>query len=506
MSEITPLSAELRIITAGRTGFENDLRRDETIELIRARTAIDAIGELANPIDEMSPSGTVVLVGPDALLPGEEQEYIRAVRKVMPEARVVHISDSSADGAGFDATLKPGASTDRLWGVLGISVSENDPEPIEATPAPTPMAPSIAPKPVEPSDSIGLASDRATEPIPEPVEVHTRPIRPVSTGSSDRTDDVQSDSPHRAGRAFDPVDTLDEALLTVIRDEADAQSADPASSALEAALSGDDTLKAGLAELRAELGTETVRFSPGQTAEAGEPVQRGGRVFGALRADGVGRDALTRSAKWLASRLAIDEQLRALREAAFTDELTGAWNRRFFRRFLDRSIERARAERQDLSLMVFDIDDFKTYNDRYGHGAGDEILIEVVRLLTAVIRPHDRVCRIGGDEFAVIFADGPREASSRHPASIETLARRFQRQICEHHFPKLGSDAMGTLTISGGLATFPWEAYDSTTLIELADQLAMQSKRAGKNVITMGPEADQACAGLETDDKPGGQP
>ena len=65
---------------------------------------------------------------------------------------------------------------------------------------------------------------------------------------------------------------------------------------------------------------------------------------------------------------------------------------------------------------------------------------------------------------------------------------------------------MGTLTISGGLATFPWEAYDSTTLIELADQLAMQSKRAGKNVITMGPEADQACAGLETDDKPGGQP
>jgi len=92
--------------------------------------------------------------------------------------------------------------------------------------------------------------------------------------------------------------------------------------------------------------------------------------------------------------------------------------------------------------------------------------------------------------------------SSRHPSSIEAIAMRFQRQICEHRFPKLGEDAMGTLTISGGLATFPWEAYDSASLIELADQLAMRSKRAGKNVMTMGPGADGLCSGLDPDADP----
>jgi len=520
MSEITPMhtvGAELRIITAGPTGFENDLRREESIELIRARTALDAIGELANPIDELSPSGTALLVGPDAITMGEAEEFLKAVRKITPDAKVVLISDAKRSGEGFDAVVSPGAATDRLWRVLGISQDEPGLAPAPIADAPTPSL-------VKNAGPIGLV-EPPSDPEPprtpgsgEHVEVHTRPVRPASpkpeTASepTGRADTSGRNTAHStpttpvppSAPAFTPIDSLDEALLTVIRDEtrdgdADLEDAASPASALEAALAGDDTLRAGLAELRTELGTPTVRFTSGDTAEQGEPVQRGGRIFGALRADGVDNAALTRSAQWLASRLAIDEQLRALREAAFTDELTGAWNRRFFARFLDRSITRARAERQDLTLMFFDIDDFKTYNDRYGHGAGDEILVEVVRLLVAVIRPHDRVCRVGGDEFAVIFADGPREASSRHPSSIETIARRFQRQICEHRFPKLGADAMGTLTISGGLATFPWEAYDAESLIELADQLAMQSKRAGKNVLTMGPGADGVCEALEPD-------
>lgn len=515
MTEITTtsaVSAELRIITAGRTGFENDLRRDESIELIRARTSLDAIGELANPIDDLSPTGTVLLVGPDALTIEEAGEFIAAVRQIKPDVRIILISDNKAGADRFDAVLPIGSATDHLWTALGIQRHPAPPPPApkpapmpahKSEPHPKPSTVRSEPKTPEPAEPIGLVGDTPEEPVPapasspgsNPVEIHTRPMRPAKI---ERDGGIARPVFH-----FEPVDVLDEAMLTILNEPGELQDIAPEDAAMEAALSGGDTLRAGLAELRTELGTETVRFTPGDSASEGEPVRRGGRVFGALRADGVDRKNLERSAMWLASRLALGEQLRALREAAFTDELTGAWNRRFFSRFLDRSIDRARANRQDLSLMLFDIDDFKTYNDRYGHPAGDEILVEAVRLLIAVVRPHDRVCRIGGDEFAVVFADGPREASSRHPASIETIARRFQRQICEHRFPKLGADAMGTLTVSGGLATFPWEAHNSASLIELADQLAMQSKRAGKNVITMGPGADRVCDTLGPEEEPG---
>jgi len=139
--------------------------------------------------------------------------------------------------------------------------------------------------------------------------------------------------------------------------------------------------------------------------------------------------------------------------------------------------------------MVFDIDDFKHYNDRFGHDAGDEVLRETVRLLNSVIRSGDKVCRIGGDEFAVIFADleGPRELGSNHPESVEQIAARFQDQICQMKFPKLGLDAPGTLSVSGGLATYPWDGTTAADLLHHADQLALQSKCKGKNVITMGP-------------------
>jgi diguanylate cyclase (GGDEF)-like protein len=108
-----------------------------------------------------------------------------------------------------------------------------------------------------------------------------------------------------------------------------------------------------------------------------------------------------------------------------------------------------------------------------------------------VIRESDRVCRIGGDEFAVIFADveGPREFGSSHPDSVEQIARRFQEQICQMRFPKLGSEALGSLSISAGLATYPWDGLEPSALLSLADSRALESKRKGKNSITYGPAA-----------------
>jgi diguanylate cyclase (GGDEF)-like protein len=104
-----------------------------------------------------------------------------------------------------------------------------------------------------------------------------------------------------------------------------------------------------------------------------------------------------------------------------------------------------------------------------------------------VVRPTDRVCRIGGDEFAVIFYEpkGPRESGSRHPQSIHAIADRFQSQIRGHKFPRL-QEAPGPLTVSGGLATYPWDGATAADLLAKADQLALESKRQGKNVITIG--------------------
>ena len=189
---------------------------------------------------------------------------------------------------------------------------------------------------------------------------------------------------------------------------------------------------------------------------------------------------------------------------SFRDDLTGAWNRRFFNAFMEETLRQAAAKRRAITIMVFDLDDFKRYNDEFGHQAGDEILCETVRLLNSVIRKEDRVCRMGGDEFVVVFADleGSREPGSAPPETVEAIAKRFQMQICQTKFPKLGLDAPGTLSISGGLATYPWDGADAAALLRRADQLALESKRKGKNVLTIGPGAQQVCEGLISPPEP----
>ncbi len=197
-------------------------------------------------------------------------------------------------------------------------------------------------------------------------------------------------------------------------------------------------------------------------------------------------------AAWLARWLALDQRVQELSDLAMRDELTGVWNRRYFNQFLGKIMDRAAEERFRVTLLVFDIDDFKIYNDRYGHGAGDEILRESARLMQSVVRTNDVVARVGGDEFAVIFwdAEGPRQPNSQHPQNAVDCARRFQRAIVDHRFPKLLKEAPGTLTISGGLASFPWDGRTPEELLTLADVRALQSKRQGKNAITFGPGAD----------------
>lgn len=184
-------------------------------------------------------------------------------------------------------------------------------------------------------------------------------------------------------------------------------------------------------------------------------------------------------------------------DLAWTDDLSGLRNRRYFERRLDQLIERCAAQHICLTVLLFDIDDFKDYNDRFGHETGDALIREVAYLLTRCSREPDVVARYGGDEFAIILwdAERPRVPGSKHPSEPMALADRFRQMITSHDFKCLGPDAPGTVTISGGLACYPWDGHNREQLLRSADEALLVAKRIGKNRIELAgaaqPPADE---------------
>lgn len=194
---------------------------------------------------------------------------------------------------------------------------------------------------------------------------------------------------------------------------------------------------------------------------------------------------LSQVAQVLAPLLDISQETAALQKLAVTDELTGLYNRRYVCEFTEQVLARAHEERFEVTVLLFDVDNFKSYNDTYGHATGDEVLRETADLMRRCSRGHDLVGRFGGDEFVMIFWDAEqrRQPDSRHPETAYSLSERFRSTVSAHDYKCLGPDAKGSLSISGGLASFPWDASTVDDLFARADDALLQAKASGKNLI-----------------------
>jgi PleD family two-component response regulator len=213
---------------------------------------------------------------------------------------------------------------------------------------------------------------------------------------------------------------------------------------------------------------------------------------------------VTQLASLLGKVVALQQRHTSLQKLAITDDLTGLYNGRYFRHFLSRILELAKDRLSPVTLLIFDIDDFKHYNDQFGHAVGDEILKQTATLIKRCVREHDHVARIGGDEFAVVFWEKEAARQPHHegagtpgkpPQTPESILHRFQGMLASQDLTLLGATGKGTLTISGGLAIYPWHAQSAEGLIQQADErLMFGAKREGKNSIKL-VGADEQGAG-----------
>lgn len=172
-------------------------------------------------------------------------------------------------------------------------------------------------------------------------------------------------------------------------------------------------------------------------------------------------------------------RLQRARSRSNRDTLTGLPNRRAFEGALKRELERARRAGGGLAVGLFDVDHFKGVNDRYGHPAGDQVLVEVARRLETAFRETDLVARWGGEEFVVLLpCQTPEEAQEAH-----IVLDRARLGIAARPFALGEGLAPIPLTISGGLASFPGSGTSPATLVESADKALYEAKHSGRNRI-----------------------
>ncbi|AQQ10236.1 putative diguanylate cyclase YcdT [Sedimentisphaera cyanobacteriorum] len=184
-----------------------------------------------------------------------------------------------------------------------------------------------------------------------------------------------------------------------------------------------------------------------------------------------------------------EARIRKLSRIAYCDELTGLNRRRFFIESGNQILRLGECCEIAVSVFLFDIDNFKKYNDQYGHFAGDQIIKDTSGALRNSFRPHDLLARIGGDEFAVMIwdfeiknesletEDEERRHYYKHPVKSSEISKRISKNVVEVETSR------GRLTLSGGMSAYPEGGRELDKLLESADSALMKAKKSGKHTI-----------------------
>ena len=165
---------------------------------------------------------------------------------------------------------------------------------------------------------------------------------------------------------------------------------------------------------------------------------------------------------------------------AYTDSLTGLYNRRYLNANLDRKILEIADSAKPLSVIILDLDSFKEVNDTHGHGVGDEVLVELGRRLSKGVRDIDFVSRYGGEEFVVVLPDASTEIGAM-------VAERLRRSIAEEPI-EISCGLSLSLTISLGVATASSPMEEAESLIKRADAALYEAKNAGRDRVMVAGE------------------
>lgn len=161
-----------------------------------------------------------------------------------------------------------------------------------------------------------------------------------------------------------------------------------------------------------------------------------------------------------------------LKEKAYTDSLTGLYNRLHFNHLLDSEIEKIKRYDGNLSIIFFDIDHFKQINDTHGHPAGDAVLKELAEVISKANRSSDITARYGGEEFIILATSTGIDGAAEH-------AQRLKQDLEQHRF------IIGRVTASFGVTELIPTTDNRTTLLERADKALYQAKSDGRNCVRL---------------------